>query len=188
MSADASTRPIDPVDRPSDSTRRPLVRLLAVATFFLPVAVSPAVYSTSWTPKVAIALILLVPGLVALFVRVSRGERTAWFGMAYLAWSLIALLLSASPMLSLVGPYQIGNGWLFGCLIVGMWAIGRELTSADVPQIATALRWAVVANGAAAWLATGFAFPHCSQRTAGGHTAWSAIRCNSVGSWRPPSC
>jgi O-antigen ligase len=135
------------------------VRLLAVATFFLPVAISPAVRATSWTPKVAIALVLLIPGLVALVVRMARGERTAWWGTAYLVWSLIALLLSASPMLSLVGPYQIGNGWLFSCLIVGMWAIGRELTSSETPQLATALRWAVVANGLSAWLATQIRVP-----------------------------
>jgi O-antigen ligase len=151
-SATASTTAGDGSSDPR--RRRLLVRLLAVAVFFLPVAVSPAVFTTSWTPKVAVALVVLVPGLVALVVRMTRGERTVWWGAAYLAWSFVALLLSASPVLSLVGPYQIGNGWLFSCLVVGMWAIGRELTSAEAPQIATALRWAVVANGAAAWLAT----------------------------------
>lgn len=153
-SADGPPAPVDSGDRPLGPHRRLVVRLLAVATFFLPVAVSPAVYATSWTPKVAVAFVLLVPGLVALVVRMARGERTAWWGAAYLVWSLVALLLSASPLLSLVGPYQVGNGWLFGCLIVGMWAIGRELTATEVPSIATALRWALVANALAAWLAT----------------------------------
>jgi O-antigen ligase len=160
-SADIPTTPIDPVGGRRWSHRRVFVRLLAVATFFLPVAVSPVVHATSWTPKVAVALVLLVPGFVALVVRMSRRDRIAWWGGAYLAWSLVTVLLAASPVLSLVGPYQIGNGWLFFCLVVGMWAIGRELTTAEVPQIATALRWAVVANGSAAWLATysGFRVP-----------------------------
>jgi O-antigen ligase len=153
-SAEGQATTIDPIDRPTRSHRRLLVRLLALAVFLSPVAVSPAVFTTSWTPKVALALVLLVPGLVALVVRMSRGESTAWWGMAYLAWSLVAVVLAASPVLSLVGPFQSGNGWLFFCLVVGMWAIGRELTSAEVPQIATALRWAFVVNALSAWLAT----------------------------------
>jgi hypothetical protein len=40
-----------------------------------------------------------------------------------------------------------------------MWAIGRELTPAERPKLATALRWAVVVNACAAWLATEFRVP-----------------------------
>ena len=139
--------------------RRALVPLLAVATFFLPVAISPLVQAPAWTPKVAIALTLLGPGLVALLVHMRRGERVAWWGAAYLVWSLIAATLAASPVLAIVGPYQLGNGWLFGCLLVGMWALGRELSSAEVRTIATALRWAIVANAVVAWLAMWVVLP-----------------------------
>src|SRR6478672_2663525 len=65
----------------------------------------PDVSGFYWTPKAALVLVALIPGLVALTRLVVARERAAIAAAAFLGIAALATLLSPSPLLSLVGLY-----------------------------------------------------------------------------------
>lgn len=124
---------------------------LLVAGLLL-VVVSPQVLATHWTPKVALALLMVGPGLAALGLAAFGRDRSAIAGLVFVGVAAASTILSPSPMLSLVGMYNHGTGWLFVAAVVGMWALGRRLSVAGAERLAWVLLGAAFVNAAMVWL------------------------------------
>src|SRR3954469_15804778 len=103
----------------------------------------PNVSGFYWTPKAALLLVALIPGLVALPRLVVARERAAIAAAAFLGVSALATVLSPSPLLSLVGLYIESSSLLFVAALVGSWALGRGLSA----PAARALGSVVIAAG-----------------------------------------
>ena len=103
-------------------TTLPKMRVTELATLLvaglLLVVVSPQVLATHWTPKVALALLMIGPGLAALGLAAFGRDRGAIAGLVFVGVAAAATILSPSPMLSLVGMYNHGTGWLFVAAVV----------------------------------------------------------------------
>src|SRR3954466_12885630 len=87
----------------------------------------PNVSGFYWTPKAALLLVALVPGLVALTRLLVARERAAIAAAVFLGVSALATVLSPSPLLSFVGLYIESSSLLFVAALVGSWALGRGL-------------------------------------------------------------
>jgi O-antigen ligase len=105
-----------------------------------------------WTPKAALLLVALVPGLVALTRLVAARERAAIAAAAFLGISALATVLSPSPLLSLVGLYIESSSLLFVAALLGSWALGRGLSAPAARVLGSVVIAAGVANAVMAWL------------------------------------
>jgi Lipid A core - O-antigen ligase and related enzymes len=140
MAADVAPKP-----RPAE------LATMAIAGMLL-VAASPQVLAIDWTPKVAIALLVVGPGLVALIVAAGARDRAAVAGLVFVAIASGATLFSPAPMMSLVGLYNHGTGLIFVVLVVGMWALGRRYSDVGAQRLGLVLLAAAFLNAAMAWL------------------------------------
>ena len=122
------------------------------------VVASPQFVTLYWAPKVAIALIAVGPGLVALGLAARGGDGAARAGIAFLVIAALATALSPSPLLSLVGPYNDGNGLLFLAVVLGAWALGRRSTARGRDVLVGAILVAAVVNTVMVWLQMSSAF------------------------------
>lgn len=95
--------------------------------FLLPIAFSPSVFASFWTPKAAILVIVAGVGLPQLLRLTRRRDAAATAAALFLAWSAITTGISRHPVLSLTGSYNAGTGLLFLMAVVGAWALGRCL-------------------------------------------------------------
>lgn len=150
--------------------------LFAIAIgFLLPVAYSEATYHTFLAPKSALALVALVPGMVALLALTRRSSR-APIGVRRSARSAsgfcVAAMLSAAladvPLLAVTGSANAGTGLLFVLLGTGCWAMGTQLRTERRRLLGTAIVAAGVLNAVVAWSqARGFAPAGLEMATAG---------------------
>lgn len=101
-----------------------------------PLAYSPALYSPVWAPKFAIVIVVAAAGIPLMLRERSRAGVAA---TAFLAVATVATLLSDSPLMSLVGLWNWGTGWLLIASLVGAWAIGRALSEHDRSLVEKAL-------------------------------------------------
>jgi O-antigen ligase len=118
----------------------------------------PGVSAYFWSPKVAILLVAIIPGLVALGRLVAGRDRAAIAGVAFVAVAGLSTLLSPSPLLSLVGVYVEGTGFLFVASVVGAWALGRGLTRPAARMLGSVVLAAAVVNAVMCWLQMSSAF------------------------------
>ena len=98
--------------------------------FGLLVIALPNVSAYYWTPKAALLLVGIVPGLVALAQQAWRGSRSAIAASAFFVLAAIATVASPSPMLAVVGLYNDGTGLVLVAALVAAWALGRRLSPA----------------------------------------------------------
>jgi hypothetical protein len=112
----------------------------------------PGVSAVTWTPKSAVALVALVPGLVVLVRGALARDRAAIAGTAFLVAAALATLLSPSPRLALVGLYNDGTGLLFVAVVVGAWALGRRLSPRAVRLLGSVVLACAVANAVMCWM------------------------------------
>ena len=112
----------------------------------------PAVSGTYWTPKAAIVLVALLPGVVALIRQLATRDRAARAATGFAAAAGVATLLSPSPLMALLGLYIEGTGFLFVVAIVGAWALGRQLSAPATRLLGSVLLAAAVANAVMCWL------------------------------------
>ncbi len=112
----------------------------------------PQVGALYWSPKVAIGLLAIGPGLAALAVAALTGDRAAQAGAGLLGVAALATVLSPSPALAVVGLYNEGTGLVFVALVVAAWALGRRLRAAGRDLLVWVLLGAGLVNAVMAWL------------------------------------
>ena len=128
----------------------PLELFAAAAAALLPISISPVVFSYTFTPKLAVLLLVAAAGL-PLLVRLAVVGQSAWparAALAFLAVALISGLTSGSVLVGLFGVYAWGTGWLFWCGVIGAWAIGRSLGPAGRDLVVSSLLVGAGANAA----------------------------------------
>lgn len=134
-------------------------RVVAVAAaFLLPVVFSTSVASQSWSPRVAVLLVVTafgLPGLVTLLRSEARVPTIA--AIAFLAVAALATGLSAQPIQSLFGMFLWGTGLLFVAAIVGAWALGARVDAGGVAAVELALIAGVLVNAVVAVVQGAFA-------------------------------
>jgi hypothetical protein len=118
----------------------------------LPSIFSPAVFSGTFTPKLAVLLLVGAFGAVPLF-RLARSSQVSWAArgaLAFLVVALISALLSAAPAIGLFGLYDWGTGWLFWFGCAGAFALGASLKPEQLNWALGGIVVAAVANSIAA--------------------------------------
>lgn len=101
----------------------------ALVAAILPVAFSSQVFSTFFTPKYVLLILIAAIGFVPL-VRLARGSHITWAARAaigFLAVGLVSALLSPAVNLGFFGLDDWGTGWLFWLGCAGAFALGARL-------------------------------------------------------------
>lgn len=125
----------------------------------LPVVASPQVGAWFWTPKVALLLVAMGPGLVVLARYVLARDRAALAAVVFLAVAALATAVSPAPRLALLGLYDLGTGLLFVAACVAMWALGRTLSPRGRHVLVLVLVATTAANAVVAWFQTALPAP-----------------------------
>ncbi len=142
-----------PATPASPAVASPLCGLLAVAAAaLLPLVFSPQAFHLSWAPKAAVGLVVVGPGLVALARLVAARSRPAMLAALFLVWAGLCTLASESVPLAVLGGINHGTGLVFIALLVGCWALGRQLGELRRRQLALILVLVATANALMAWL------------------------------------
>ncbi len=131
--------------------------VVAIAGLLL-VVVAPQVYATHWTPKAAILLVVIGPGLVALLTGAVARDRGSIAAVGFLVIAALATITSPAPLMSLVGLYNHGTGLLFVAAVVGMWALGRRLSTTAAGHLELVLIGAATLNAVMMWIQNSRAF------------------------------
>src|SRR3954466_8181692 len=118
----------------------------------------PNVSGYYWTPKAALVLVALVPGLVALGRLIATRDRAAVAAAGFVLVAGLATLLSPSPRLAVFGLYIEGTGLVFVAALVGAWALGRGLSAPAARMLGSVVLAAAVANAVMAWIQMSSAF------------------------------
>ena len=101
--------------------------ILAVAFFFC-TAIGPFFVFPTYTPRMVLLLLALLPGIVALIRLARRGDRAALAACALALWIVVAALFSGAPRLALGGVFGRESSALIAIGALGLWALGRELS------------------------------------------------------------
>ncbi|MEA3020518.1 MAG: O-Antigen ligase [Actinomycetota bacterium] len=113
---------------PPTGSRNPWTLLAAATAFLLPVAYSPSVFATFWSPKAAVLLVAGGFGLARLPVLLrSPLRRPTIAALAFLAVATLSTLVSPDRTAALVGLYNWGTGLVFVACLVGVWALGASV-------------------------------------------------------------
>ena len=131
--------------------------VVAIAGLLL-VVVAPQVYATHWTPKAALVLVVIGPGLVALLAAAVMRDRASIAAVGFLVIAALATITSPAPLMSLVGLYNHGTGLLFVAAVVGMWALGRRLSTTAAGNLELVLIGAATLNAVMMWMQNSRAF------------------------------
>ena len=121
------------------AARSPWTIGAAATAFLLPIAYSPSVYATFWSPKAAVLLVAGSAGLTRLPALV-RGElrATTFAALTFVAVATLSTALSPHPLGAIVGLYNWGTGLAFVVCLVGVWALGVA-ADRDDPLVTRAL-------------------------------------------------
>jgi len=128
--------------------------VVVALAFLLPVVWSGTVFNWFTTPKSALALVALGPGLVVLGWLAARRDHSAIAAAAFLGWAALSTALAREPMMSLLGEYFGQNGLLLTAACVASWALGRTLDERSRPALVVAIVAAAAVNAAVVWLQT----------------------------------
>lgn len=127
-----------------------------MVAFLLPVAFSPSVQATFWTPAAALCVVVAGVGGVRLLRLAADRDRAAVAAASFVAVALVSALLADNRTLSAFGLYGWGTGWLFVLALAGAWAIGRTISLDSRTLLESALIAAVLVNAAFAVLEMAF--------------------------------
>jgi len=93
--------------------------------FLLPVAYSPNVYATFWSPKAAVLLLAAGFGLARVPAVLRSPARPAMLaGLTLVGIAALSTVLAPEPLGALVGLYNWGTGLVFITCLVGVFALG----------------------------------------------------------------
>jgi hypothetical protein len=117
---------------PTAARRNPWAVAAAATAFLLPIAYSPSVYATFWSPKAAVLLVAAAIGLTRV-PPLLRSERraAAIAALAFLAVAALATIASPDRTSALFGLYNSGTGLVFVAALVGAWALGASVAPDD---------------------------------------------------------
>ncbi|HXY44335.1 MAG TPA: O-antigen ligase family protein [Acidimicrobiales bacterium] len=121
----------------------------AAAAALLPTVFSPAVLSWTFTPKLAVLIVVGAIGAVPL-VRLARSSQASWAARgagAFLLIALVSALLSPSIGAGFFGLYEWGTGWFFWFGCAGAFALGACLRSDQLKLVLGGIVFAGLANG-----------------------------------------
>lgn len=128
----------------------PIEVFAATVAALWPIAISPVVQSYTFTPKVAILLLVTAVGGPLLLRLALAGTGAARAALAFLLVALVSALSSASPLVGLFGTYSWGTGWLFWCGVASAWATGASLTARGRQLLVSGLLVGASVNAAVA--------------------------------------
>jgi O-antigen ligase len=123
---------------------------LAAALLVLMVAYAPGMYLPSVSVRSVVIWTLAVPGLVVLGLLAVRGDRAARWAAAFLAWALVAVLVSHHPARSMFAAYGADRGWVFLAACLACWALGRRGTDAGSGLLVVTIFVGLAANAVVA--------------------------------------
>lgn len=126
--------------------------LVVIGAGVLLVIVSSQFSALYWSPRAALLLVAMGPGIVALALAVRAGDRAAIAGLAFIGVAALSVVVSPAPALSLLGPYNLGGGWLFVVSVVTAWALGRRLSAVAARRLGDVVVIAAALNAVMAWL------------------------------------
>lgn len=141
---------LPPPTLPPGVVGRPPGRTVALAVaalvFVGPVAYTPLVNYESWSPKAAVALILLSGGLLAIPGAARRSPRAALAGGILVLVAAGSAALAPNRVVAVWGLYGWGTGAVFVAALVGAWALGTEVRPRDRQLVENAVLAAVALN------------------------------------------
>lgn len=147
-------------------------QLLAAVGLLLPIAYVDSFLVPSWTPRMALVLLVIPLGCGALIELLRRGDRAAWAGLTFMTACVLATFINDVPLWNLRGGFGRESSVVFSLGFFATWAAARHLPLRDRRMVAltTCLGLAVSAIVALVQLAvapsTGF-FAMIGQRPSG---------------------
>lgn len=144
------------VGAPTQSRDGALGLFAAATALLVPVAFSPTVFASFWTPKAALVLVIGGVGVPYLMALARRRDLSA---VAYLGFLLVAALsavVAERPLLAVFGLYNHGVGLIFYAAIGAAWAVGVHLDDGARRRVLHAALAAVTLNAVIAVLQTVF--------------------------------
>lgn len=106
----------------------PAVDLLTLAfVLVFPLLYLPQVYSPYWTPRAALFLLVIGPGVVLLGLLVRARDAAAVAATAFVGWVAVSASLSHRPAASLLVGVVEDRTAVFFAGFAAVWAIGRSL-------------------------------------------------------------
>lgn len=118
----------------------------------LPLVFAQQALSSFFSPKAALLLVALVPGLVVLAGLCARRDRAAWCAAAFVSVAAVATVLADVPLMALLGSYSWGSGLIFAAVLAGTWALGRRLEPRSRHALVGVLVVAAVLNALLGWV------------------------------------
>ena len=97
--------------------------LMCFAVFAAMCAYTPFLYTWFWAPRMAIILVVVLPGLIALGWLARSGDRAARIAVGFLAWTFVSAMFSDNAWLSLRGTIAQNMSVLSIAAVFGLWAL-----------------------------------------------------------------
>ena len=106
----------------------------------------PILFSWFWTPRMAVALVAAVPGLVALVVLAVRGQLASRLALGVIAWAFVGAIASDNVRLSMLGAAGQESHVLAYVAAFGLWALAQFMSAAGRRLLHIVLLAAIVVN------------------------------------------
>lgn len=116
----------------------PVDLLLAAAAFAFPVAYVDVFLVPSFTPRMALVLLLLPIGAIRLIRTAARRDGASIAALAMLAACAVATLVGGAPLWNLRGGFGRESSLVFIGGVFAIWAVARDTTSAGRRLVVTA--------------------------------------------------
>jgi O-antigen ligase len=126
--------------------------LVLAAAFFFCTAIGPFFVFPSYTPRMVLLLVALLPGVVALVRLALRRDRAAVAACALAVWIVAAAFFSGAPRLALGGVFGRESSALVAIGALGLWALGRELSEVGRSRLAPVLLTALALSALVGFL------------------------------------
>ena len=113
--------------------------LVAALALLFAVAFGPTMAYPSWTPRLALLLIALPSGVLALVAAARSRDRATWFAIAAVVWVVLAAATGGASKSTLIGFAGRDLSALVFAGVVGLWALGRRSRPSGVAMLLNAV-------------------------------------------------